>query len=75
MVGLPLFGKEGSGTPVFNILVRALIFYNIFKYVIFQMRQNALMWSKGLTHYLQVSSADKIFTILHLKILLLYLLS
>ena len=24
MVGLPLFGKEGSGTPVFKILVRAL---------------------------------------------------
>ena len=25
MVGLPLFGKEASGTPVFKILVRALI--------------------------------------------------
>ena len=25
MVGLPLFGKEGSGTPVFKILVRALL--------------------------------------------------
>ena len=24
IVGLPLFGKEGSGTPVFKILVRAL---------------------------------------------------
>ena len=24
MVGLPLFGKEGFGTPVFKILVRAL---------------------------------------------------
>ena len=24
MMGLPHFGKEGSGTPVFNILVRAL---------------------------------------------------
>ena len=24
MVGLSLFGKEGSGTPVFKILVRAL---------------------------------------------------
>ena len=24
MVGLPLFGKEGSGIPVFKILVRAL---------------------------------------------------
>ena len=24
MVGLPVFGKEGSGTPVFKILVRAL---------------------------------------------------
>ena len=24
MVGLPLFGKESSGTPVFKILVRAL---------------------------------------------------
>ena len=24
MVGFPLFGKEGSGTPVFKILVRAL---------------------------------------------------
>ena len=24
MVGLPLFGKEGSGTPVFKILLRAL---------------------------------------------------
>ena len=24
MVGLPLFGKEGSGTPIFKILVRAL---------------------------------------------------
>ena len=23
-MGLPLFGKEGSGTPVFKILVRAL---------------------------------------------------
>ena len=47
------------------------IFYNIFKYVyvIFQMCQNELMWSKGLSLYLQVSSADKIFIILHLKIL------
>ena len=26
MVRLPLFGKEGSGTPVFKILVRALAF-------------------------------------------------
>ena len=25
MVGLPLLGKEGSGTPVFKILVRALV--------------------------------------------------
>ena len=25
MVGLPLFGKKDSGTPVFKILVRALI--------------------------------------------------
>ena len=25
IVGLPLFGKEGSGTPVFKFLVRALI--------------------------------------------------
>ena len=25
MVGFPLFGKEGSGTPVFKILVRALL--------------------------------------------------
>ena len=24
MVGLPLLGKEGSGTPIFKILVRAL---------------------------------------------------
>ena len=24
IVGLPLFGKEGSGTPVFKLLVRAL---------------------------------------------------
>ena len=36
MVGLPLFGKEGSGTLVFKILVRALklplviiIFYDL----------------------------------------------
>ena len=27
IVGLPLFGKEGSGTPVFKILVRALLFF------------------------------------------------
>ena len=26
MVGLPLFGKEGSGTPVFKILVRTVQF-------------------------------------------------
>ena len=26
MVGLPLFGKEGSDTPVFKILVRAQAF-------------------------------------------------
>ena len=25
IVGLPLFGKEGSGTPVIKILVRALL--------------------------------------------------
>ena len=25
MVGLPLIGKEGSGTPVFKILVRAQV--------------------------------------------------
>ena len=25
MVGLPIFGKEGSLTPVFKILVRALL--------------------------------------------------
>ena len=25
IVGLPLFGKEGSGTPVFKIQVRALV--------------------------------------------------
>ena len=28
MVGLPLFGKEGSGTPVFKILVKALYHMN-----------------------------------------------
>ena len=28
IVGLPLFGKEGSGTPVFKILVRALLDQN-----------------------------------------------
>ena len=27
IVGLPLFGKEGSGTPVFKILVRALCMF------------------------------------------------
>ena len=30
IVGLPLFGKEGSGTPVFKILVRALKFNLLF---------------------------------------------
>ena len=33
MVGLPLIGKEGSETPVFKILVRALgmvmVFYDV----------------------------------------------
>ena len=32
IVGLPLFGKEGSGTPVFNILVRALNFMSDIEY-------------------------------------------
>ena len=33
MVGLRLFGKEGSGTPVFKILVRALHFsFSVLKY-------------------------------------------
>ena len=27
MVGLPLFGEESSGTPVFKILVRALTLF------------------------------------------------
>ena len=30
IVGLPLFGKEGSGTPVFKILVRALCLITLF---------------------------------------------
>ena len=30
IVGLPLFGKEGSWTPVFKILVRALCYIRYF---------------------------------------------
>ena len=33
------------------------IFHNIFKYMIFQMRQNALFWSKGLIALSQTGSA------------------
>ena len=29
IVGLPIFGKEGSGTPVFKILMRALYTYYV----------------------------------------------
>ena len=32
MVGLPLFGREDSGTPVFKILVRALVVVYIVTY-------------------------------------------
>ena len=34
IVGLPLFGKEGSGTPVFKILVRALKYTDLLTYMI-----------------------------------------
>ena len=30
------------------------IFYNIFKYMIFQRRQKALLWSKGLRYFYKV---------------------
>ena len=33
MVGLPLFGKEGSRTPVFKILVRALHVLHLILYL------------------------------------------
>ena len=35
IVGLPLFGKEGSGTPVFKILVRALCGIRFFFYYMY----------------------------------------
>ena len=31
-----------------NIMENGAIFHNIFKYIVFQRRQKALLWSKGL---------------------------
>ena len=45
IVGLPLFGKEGSGTPVLKILVRALGQYSMvhkFECVYLKIKPNQL---------------------------------
>ena len=44
IVGLPLFGKEGSGTPVFKILVRALHFIIIIMFVKYVYDLNNDVW-------------------------------
>ena len=42
------------------------IFHNIFKYVIFQRRQKALLWSKGLRHLLNTDT-DLTYTLISCK--------
>ena len=34
---------------------KIIIFYDMFKYIVFQMRQKVLSWSKGLTLYILVA--------------------
>ena len=43
VVGLPLFGKEGSGTPIFKILVRALAFVSLLTFSLFYRVQEKLV--------------------------------
>ena len=49
-------------------LSKCSIFHNIFKYVIFQRRQKALMWSKGLSRIEYSSVKDLAVVVLFLLI-------